>query len=809
MNDAPAIATPVEPAPPAWLQRLLLTSPALLAAVSAPVLIAVGLLVPELGPILLVGFLGVVGGVVSVLRPGIGLFLFALMMYSRASEVLTTSLGVPSIAPLFTIWLLTGIVMHYGLGGVFHARPSGWQALVVYGLVLLASALVAADAGVAIQRFIDYTRELVYIALIVTCCRQLSDLRIVWRAILIGGTIPALLTIYQVASGSTNWFFGFGRYSAQIVVPGEIIEVPRPAGMVGDPNMYSMALIALIPLAFLGARWEKHWLARTLSLLAGVALILASIMTYSRGGYVSLVVVIACLAVTGFIKYRSLLMVGLIVLVLMPVLPDSYTSRISSLTSIPMSLVSSEPPEPGEATDTSVDGRVSEMMAGLHMFMDHPILGVGTNNYQVHYQEYARPLGINRRADRAAHSLYVEIAAETGIVGILSFGALIVTLFVSLRRVWTTTNRGNELHDLALIVAISLISLLVSSVFLHFAYPRFFMVFAGLAVAVASVQNWRIRPASRLRFARLQSPQRLLTPAQHGRMKVWGGAGAITSVALVAALVMTMVIKPGGLTLLPKDTAAAIEPQIAQVPGTDGGTGQAVPPVATQTPTIVPTEIPPTSTPTPEPTPNLTIATQAELLRTAMAPAQPKSNCNFDADAHHNICDDFLVYFSANGGESVFGRPLTEQYIIAGTLIQYFERARFEWHSGESGQSDYILLTRLGAQQRLRTTGHEIDPAALPEEDAGCIFEDVTGHNVCGEFAFFWVTNGGAPVLGYPISERIDVNGVTIQYFERARLEIRQSSAGTPEVVAASLGSEEIERILTESDTDDGTVAGD
>ncbi|HEX5165030.1 MAG TPA: O-antigen ligase family protein, partial [Thermomicrobiales bacterium] len=738
---------------------------------------------------------------------------FALMMYSRASEVLTTSLGIPSIAPLFTIWLLTGIVMHYGLGGVFHARPTGWQALAVYGLVLLASALVAADAWRSTYRVVEYTRELVYIALIVTCVRQLSDLRIVWRALLIGGTIPALITIYQTISGSTNWFLGFGRYSAQIVVPGEIVEVPRPAGMVGDPNMYAMALIALIPLAFLGARWEKHWLARTLWLLSAVALMLASIMTYSRGGYVSLAVVIACLAVTGFIKFRSLLMVGLIVLVLMPVLPDSYTSRISSLTSIPMSLVSDEPPKPGEATDSSVDGRVAEMMAGLHMFMDHPILGVGTNNYQVHFQEYARPLGINRRADRAAHSLYVEIAAETGIVGLLSFGALVVTLFVSLRRVWTTNNKGNELHDLALIVAISLISLLVSCIFLHFAYPRFFMVFAGLAMAVASVQNWRERPASRLRFARLQPSQRLLTPAQHGRAVVWGGAGAIGSVALVAAIMMTMVVKPGGLTLLPEDKAAAIGPQIAgaPAPGNDG-TSQSVPPVAGQTPTagnVEPTAVPPTKTPAPEPTPEVAIATQADLLRAALAPVGTRPDCRYDADAKHNICDHFLEFYKANGGEAAFGRPLSEQYIIAGTLVQYYERARFEWHAGENGQADSVLLSRLGAQQRLRTTGHEIDPTALPEEDEGCIYEDVTGHNVCGEFAFYWITNGGASLLGYPISERTIANGVSTQYFERARLEIHLSAAGTPEVVAANLGTEEVQRILTEAGADDGTGPGD
>src|SRR5688500_19895364 len=126
MSDATAIPAAKGPVAPAWLLRLASSSPALLLAVAAPVALCAGLLAPDLGPLILVGYLGVVGGIVSVLRPGIGLFLFALMIYSRASEVLTTSLGVPSVAPLFTIWLLTGVIMHFGIGGLFYARPSGW-----------------------------------------------------------------------------------------------------------------------------------------------------------------------------------------------------------------------------------------------------------------------------------------------------------------------------------------------------------------------------------------------------------------------------------------------------------------------------------------------------------------------------------------------------------------------------------------------------------------------------------------------------------------------------------------------------------
>ncbi|HYI15785.1 MAG TPA: O-antigen ligase family protein, partial [Thermomicrobiales bacterium] len=567
MNDTPAIRPANELVAPAWMLKLASVHPALLLLAAIPVVAGVGHLSPDLGPIMLVGYLGVVGGIVSVLRPGIGLFLFALMLYSRASEVLTTSLGVPSIAPLFTIWLLTGVIMHFGIGGLFNARPSGWQALALYGLVLLASTLVAADPWAATYKVVDYTRELVYIGLIILCVRQLSDLRIVIRAMLVAGVSVACISIYQTLSGSTNAFLGFGRYSQAIVIPGEITEVSRPAGMVGDPNFYALALIALIPLAFHRARWEPSLFARQLSLLAGIVLAVASIMTYSRGGYLTLAFVVGCLVIAGFIKFRSLMVVVLVFLALLPVLPDTYSGRVTSIIDIPRNLLSDEPPERGTATDTSVTGRVSEVMAGVHMFLDHPIMGVGANNYPTHYQEYARPMGVDRRADRSAHSLYVEIAAETGIVGILTFGVLILSLFAALRRVWMTTNRGNELHDLALLVAVSLLSFLVASIFLHMAYPRFLMVFAGLTLAVASVQNWRVAPGSRLRFARLRPTQALLNPAQHRRMVFWGGVAGFVAAALVSALILSMSINPGGLSFAQNGSSAAIRPPMNRLVG--------------------------------------------------------------------------------------------------------------------------------------------------------------------------------------------------------------------------------------------------
>ena len=50
-------------------------------------------------------------------------------------------------------------------------------------------------------------------------------------------------------------------------------------------------------------------------------------------------------------------------------------------------------------------------------------------------------------------------------------------------------------------------------------------------------------------------------------------------------------------------------------------------------------------------------------------------------------------------------------------------------------------------------------------------------------FADFYQQHGGLTVFGYPISEPMQVNGRTVQWFERARLEVWPEFAGTPYAV--------------------------
>src|SRR4051794_25725240 len=57
-------------------------------------------------------------------------------------------------------------------------------------------------------------------------------------------------------------------------------------------------------------------------------------------------------------------------------------------------------------------------------------------------------------------------------------------------------------------------------------------------------------------------------------------------------------------------------------------------------------------------------------------------------------------------------------------------------------------------------------------EPPDTVYFPATGHNLSGGFLDFWRENGRLTFLGSPISEQFKSGDLTVQYFEKARLEL-------------------------------------
>jgi VanW like protein len=128
----------------------------------------------------------------------------------------------------------------------------------------------------------------------------------------------------------------------------------------------------------------------------------------------------------------------------------------------------------------------------------------------------------------------------------------------------------------------------------------------------------------------------------------------------------------------------------------------------------------------------------------------------------HNLSGQIKAFYDHNGGEAIFGLPITEVVRDGDGQLQYFERARFEL------RRDTIALSLIGralAEGRTDPAFAWLTGSPTPERT----FYPQSGHTLGGAFGWFWQAHGALPIFGYPISEEFVEGGVLVQYFERAR----------------------------------------
>jgi O-antigen ligase len=207
--------------------------------------------------------------------------------------------------------------------------------------------------------------------------------------------------------------------------------------------------------------------------------------TYSRGAYLTLAIDFLLILFLYRKRIHPIVLFGgvTILVLLLPFVPVTFRDRFTSL------FVATS--QSGVYQDTSLRGRSSEMLTGLAMFAERPILGVGAANYPTHYQRYAQLIGIEFRAEaRDPHSLYIQVLAETGILGTITFFGMVFFLFTALGRAGQAiqkVERFEEWLPWLNAIRLALLSYLLTSVFLHNAYIRYFWILVAMALAAVQI----------------------------------------------------------------------------------------------------------------------------------------------------------------------------------------------------------------------------------------------------------------------------------------------------------------------------------
>lgn len=288
--------------------------------------------------------------------------------------------------------------------------------LVWFGAFVLWSALTfpASKPGVADSEvLLDYSKF--WLIFLVSCNavhnkRQLHILLVLWLGIF--AVYPVRGTLINFAIG--NSFFGRYAWNFTFRNPNDLAALTLP--------------ILAMSIAVLQGQGQAKWIR--LSAIAGVLVLpLMIIITQSRGGILAL----ASLGLLVLVQYRrqargyalAFLSVGVVVLTA----PPDVWDRLKGLLEVGTDSASLSAVDQEE----SAEQRFEIWKVAIAITKANPLTGVGLGGYPVAHRQMASSTAFApiARGARDTHSLYLNLLAETGLVGFLLFAGMLSAVFWS------------------------------------------------------------------------------------------------------------------------------------------------------------------------------------------------------------------------------------------------------------------------------------------------------------------------------------------------------------------------------------------
>ena len=367
--------------------------------------------------------------------------------------------------------------------------------MLLFLVVQLLGSIFAIYLNLAIENTFTFLVEGIVLFFLITNVIRTPEMlrRVIWALLLAGIFIGGLSVFQQVTGTFDNDYWGFaqaggrGFGTGEETIQGEVRQL-RLAGPIGEKNYYAQVMLMLVTLGMSRFWGERSKSLRFLALTATTLSALGMILAFSRGTAVGFALLLMIMVFLRYIKPYQLVVVILGLAVLMIAVPQ-YAERLISLQDLTQLTNSDSAGVAG--TDTAVQGRVGEMWAAGLVFVDHPVIGVGTGMFKYYYQEYADLIGLRvHSGTREAHNLFLDIAAENGALGIACFLAIVGLTLRNLARVRNRWEQQRpDLANMATGFMLALISYLTTGLFLSMAYQRYFWLVLALATATVQVAD--------------------------------------------------------------------------------------------------------------------------------------------------------------------------------------------------------------------------------------------------------------------------------------------------------------------------------
>ncbi|MFZ4406253.1 MAG: O-antigen ligase family protein [Paracraurococcus sp.] len=266
------------------------------------------------------------------------------------------------------------------------------------------------------------------------------------------------------------------------LVEGSRVTIGRENGSVlGDPN--DLSLVLLFPLAFavtLICTKGVGFLNRALGVIGFAVMVWAILCTQSRGGLLGIMAIMGLFGLRVIKSKVVLMSIGGI-------------GAIGLFAAAGISGRSSGGAGEAGMVDESAQGRFNAWECAFWMAVDHPLWGVGIENFRLNYYTYSSMLGTFEGIAKAVHSTWFAALSEGGFVGFWLFMMVTVSTvkasFKVLKRMDMAVAKGMAVPPAAFAMAAAMpagmLSFIASGSFLTQAFTWPLYINVALTVAVA------------------------------------------------------------------------------------------------------------------------------------------------------------------------------------------------------------------------------------------------------------------------------------------------------------------------------------
>lgn len=256
-----------------------------------------------------------------------------------------------------------------------------------------------------------------------------------FRNILLGGMAFGMVLISILGFLQLRFFPSFFALGMQL--EGWDPHIGRLLSTWFDPNFIGGYLAFMLgPVIALGLYFRHTWNKKWFFIMTAISFIgLAALyLTYSRSGYLALIVTLGLLA---FFKSRKLLVAGFLIILLAFTFSPRVQERSLEAWDSGKALLGLDSQKP---LDPTAELRVWSWSFAREIISDHPWIGVGYGRYAFEINERGHGL-LSDHASGGSDSSLLTIWATSGVFGLLSYLLIGFTAaFVAIKRMWGKSN---------------------------------------------------------------------------------------------------------------------------------------------------------------------------------------------------------------------------------------------------------------------------------------------------------------------------------------------------------------------------------